>query len=99
MKLIGDPAKRRESYARIGLAATVVMLLPVPLILGNPTGWMLASLPPLLLPLIFGHWQHRLIALALVIAVLAVCIVTTRQEAKTREQIRRIQAVGAAYRK
>ena len=97
MKLIGDPAKWRESYARIGLTATVVMLLPAPLLLGDPTGWMLVSLPPLLLPLLFGRWQHRVVALALTLAVVAVCIVSTRQEAKTRERIRRIQAISAAH--
>ena len=99
MKVLIDPAKWRESYARIGLAATIVMLLPAPLILGDPTGWMLASLPPLLLPLIFGHWQHRTIAVVLALAVVLASVVTTRQEARIREKIRQIQLNGTVYRK
>ncbi len=49
----------RQSMVRIGFTVTAIMMLPVPLILGNPGIWIIVGGLPLILPLLFGNNRIR----------------------------------------
>ncbi len=74
MKFFKNPVKWKEELAAIGLLSGLLLIALSPLILGDPSGWLLCSSLPLLLPLIFGNRKQRIIGIAALVFVAVVII-------------------------
>lgn len=88
MKHQETPRHWRDSLARIGIFASLTMLLPAPLILGNPAWWVVISAIPLLLPIIFGRMKHRLWGFGLLCFCAAFAAIGIQRENAMRLRIR-----------
>lgn len=76
----------RKSLVRIGFVTTAVMILSSVLILGDPSGWIFVGAAPLLLPLVWGSRNIRLMTILMIASVVVMGISIYKMEQQRREK-------------